>query len=180
MRPINLLPRADRAAATARRRTVLVVIVGLLYVAGLAGLTMVWNGKVDVAEQNLANQQAINQELQAEVAAYAAAEAEVLPVDAQITASAPAETATDIATVIPRSLKDAVGLRPSYLSNRRPPNPTLSASRGASMSGVSPSRSVTALTSASIGSRSRNSSITPRHIVIAPPIPVSQPLNFSN
>jgi len=74
MRPINLLPRADRAAATARRRTVLVVIVGLLYVAGLAGLTMMWNGKVDVAEQNLANQQAINQELQAEVAAYAAAD----------------------------------------------------------------------------------------------------------
>ena len=74
MRPINLLPRADRAAATAWRRTVLAVIVGLLYVAGLAGLTMVWNGKVDVAEQNLANQQAVNQELQAEVAAYAAAD----------------------------------------------------------------------------------------------------------
>ena len=74
MRPINLLPRADRGAAQAKRRTVLVVIVGLLYVAGLAALTMMWNGKVDLAEQKLADQQVVNQELQAEVAAFSAAD----------------------------------------------------------------------------------------------------------
>ena len=42
--------------------------------------------------------------------AYAAAEAEVFPVEAQTTALAPAPAATLSATVIPRSLKDPVGL----------------------------------------------------------------------
>ena len=41
------------------------------------------------------------------------AEAEVFPVDAQITAFAPTSAALEIATVIPRSLKDPVGLAPS-------------------------------------------------------------------
>ena len=47
--------------------------------------------------------------------AYAAAEAEVFPVDAQITAFAPSSAALEIAMVIPRSLNDPVGFRPSYL-----------------------------------------------------------------
>ena len=45
----------------------------------------------------------------------AAADAEVFPVDAQITALEPSSAAFDIAIVIPRSLKDPVGFRPSYL-----------------------------------------------------------------
>ncbi len=48
-------------------------------------------------------------------AAYAAALALVLPVEAQITALAPAAAATVIATVMPRSLNEPVGLRPSTL-----------------------------------------------------------------
>jgi hypothetical protein len=48
-------------------------------------------------------------------AAYAAALALVLPVDAQITACEPASTARLIAMVIPRSLKEPVGLEPSTL-----------------------------------------------------------------
>jgi hypothetical protein len=48
-------------------------------------------------------------------AAYAAAAAEVLPVEAQITAFEPASTAFEMATVIPRSLKEPVGFSPSYL-----------------------------------------------------------------
>ena len=43
-----------------------------------------------------------------------AADAEVFPVDAQITADFPSSMAFDTAMVIPLSLKDAVGLRPSY------------------------------------------------------------------
>ena len=47
-------------------------------------------------------------------AAKAAAEAEVLPVDAQMTAREPASSAFEIAIVIPRSLNDPVGLKPSH------------------------------------------------------------------
>ena len=43
-------------------------------------------------------------------AAYAASEAEVLPVDAQATAVAPMRRAWVTPTVIPRSLNDPVGL----------------------------------------------------------------------
>ena len=49
------------------------------------------------------------------LAAKAAADAEVLPVEAQMTAREPASTALLIASVIPRSLKDPVGLKPSHL-----------------------------------------------------------------
>ncbi len=48
-------------------------------------------------------------------AAYAAIDAEVLPVEAHTTASAPSPTAQDSATVMPRSLKEPVGLSPSTL-----------------------------------------------------------------
>ncbi|MCJ7725983.1 MAG: PilN domain-containing protein [Acidimicrobiia bacterium] len=74
MRPINLLPRIDKGAATARRRAIMVALLGLIYVAGLAAVTMLWNGKVDAAEQQLADQQAVNRDLQAEVAAFSAAD----------------------------------------------------------------------------------------------------------
>ena len=49
-------------------------------------------------------------------AAYAAALAAVLPVEAQMIASAPGPFARDTATVIPRSLKLPVGLAPSSFS----------------------------------------------------------------
>ena len=45
--------------------------------------------------------------------AYAAADAAVLPVEAQMTARAPSPRALDMATVIPRSLNEPVGLAPS-------------------------------------------------------------------
>ena len=48
--------------------------------------------------------------------AYAAALAEVFPVDAQITALAPSSAAFEIAIVIPRSLNEPVGLMPSYFN----------------------------------------------------------------
>ena len=48
-------------------------------------------------------------------AAYAAAEADVLPVEAQMIALLPASTAFETATVMPRSLNEPVGLAPSTL-----------------------------------------------------------------
>ncbi len=49
-------------------------------------------------------------------AAYAAAAADVLPVDAQMTALLPSCRAMVIATVMPRSLKEPVGFSPSTLA----------------------------------------------------------------
>ena len=76
-------------------------------------------------------------------AAYAAIDAEVLPVLAQTTALAPSALATEMAVVMPRSLNDAVGLLPSTLSQTsarvRPRRATRSAPAG-----VPPSRRVTA------------------------------------
>ena len=70
-------------------------------------------------------------------AAYAAAEAEVFPVEAQTTARAPSSSALDIATVMPRSLNEPVGLAPSIFKK------TLASRRaerfGASTRGVRPS-----------------------------------------
>ena len=48
-------------------------------------------------------------------AANAAADAEVLPVEAQMTAREPVSSALEMATVIPRSLNEPVGLNPSHL-----------------------------------------------------------------
>jgi hypothetical protein len=77
------------------------------------------------------------------LAAYAAALAAVLPVDAQMIASAPFAFACETATVMPRSLKLPVGFMPSNFRcvsiSRR------SESRGACTSGVDPSIKVTTL-----------------------------------
>src|SRR5947209_5579078 len=73
-------------------------------------------------------------------AAYAAADAAVLPVDAQTTVVAPSSTARVTATLIPRSLNEPVGFAPSHLSQTSTPN--RSDRRGACRSGVLPSPSV--------------------------------------
>ena len=67
-----------------------------------------------------------------------------------MTASAPSSSAALTATVMPRSLNEPVGLAPSSLSQTSAP--VSSDSRGARISGVSPSPIVT---SASTGSLSR-------------------------
>src|SRR6058998_1012790 len=91
---------------------------------------------------------------------YAAAEADVFPVDAHTTALAPSSTALEMATVIPRSLNDPVGLAPSTLSHTLAP--TRSDRRGAGTSGVAPSSRVTTGVAAVTGRKSRYSSIRPR------------------
>ena len=71
-------------------------------------------------------------------AAYAASDAEVLPVDAQATAVAPMRRAWVTPTVIPRSLNEPVGLWPSCLSSRWSA-PVQRSSAGRWSSGVLPS-----------------------------------------
>ena len=95
-------------------------------------------------------------------AAYAAALADVFPVDAQTTAFAPSSIALLIASVIPRSLNDPVGLAPSYFSQTS--QPVSSDSGSDRTSGVPPSRSV--IDRRRVGDRAgatRYSSMTPRH-----------------
>ncbi len=77
----------------------------------------------------------------------------MLPVDAHTTTFAPSSAAFEIATVMPRSLNEPVGLAPSTFSSTRAP--TCSDRRGASTSGVLPSLSVTTGVRALTGSRSR-------------------------
>src|SRR5918998_5263563 len=90
-------------------------------------------------------------------AAYAAADAAVFPVEAQITASAPSRTAADTAHVIPRSLNEPVGFAPSIFSHTS--QPARSDTRSASTIGVEPSPSETTGSPAANGSRSRQRSM---------------------
>ena len=84
----------------------------------------------------------------------------MLPVEAQITAWAPDSAALEMATVMPRSLKEPVGLAPSTF--RYTWQPVSSERWPASTSGVPPSRRVTTGVVAETGSRWRYSSIRPR------------------
>ena len=87
------------------------------------------------------------------LAAYAAADAEVFPVDAQTTACTPAPTATLSATVMPRSLNEPVGLAPSTLIHVSQRNS--SDSFWAATSGVPPSPRVITGSLSDTGSQSR-------------------------
>src|SRR5437899_6426186 len=92
-------------------------------------------------------------------AAYAAAEADVFPVEAHISAGAPRSIALETATVIPRSLNDPVGLSPSFLTKTSHPRPTRALNFGEKTSGVFPSPSEIIVLHG--GRNSRNRSITP-------------------
>ena len=70
-----------------------------------------------------------------------------------MTALAPSRTAAETAQVMPRSLKEPVGLAPSSL--RRTVAPTISESTGARSRGVEPSWRLTIGSPSSKGSRSR-------------------------
>src|SRR6476660_166312 len=100
-------------------------------------------------------------------AAYAAAEADVFPVDAQIKPWAPRSTALETATVIPRSLNEPVGFKPSHLIKTRPPIRSLN--RGAKTRGVEPSPRVMIGVPSPTGRQSRYRAITP--LAADPPSP---------
>ena len=77
----------------------------------------------------------------------------MLPVDAQMTISAPERTASLTAHVIPRSLNEPVGLVPSSFSQTS--TPACSLMRGAWTRGVEPSCRLTTGSPSANGRRSR-------------------------
>ena len=83
-----------------------------------------------------------------------------------MTALAPASTALEMASVIPRSLNEPVGLAPSTLRYRSMQGVTSRASRSARISGVLPSfRVITGVCSVT-GRNFRYSSLIPRQGLI--------------
>src|SRR5215212_5727906 len=92
-------------------------------------------------------------------AALAAAEAAVFPVEAQTQAWLPVAAALLMATVIPRSLNEAVGFMPSNFKNSLAP--MRSETLRASIRGVSPSPMVAIASSGISGSHSRYLRTTP-------------------
>src|ERR1700716_2466250 len=93
-------------------------------------------------------------------AAYAAIEADVLPVDAHISTLLPPSNALATATTMPRSLKEPVGFKPSYLKYRcfRPrARPMLRLGTR----GVEPSLRSTSGVEGPTGRRSRYRAMTP-------------------
>ncbi|MDH3469783.1 MAG: PilN domain-containing protein [Acidimicrobiia bacterium] len=73
MRAINLLPPEAALRVKARRRRVVWILAGLAYIALLAVLTIWWQGRVDSAREDLAQQEQVNQAVQAEMATFAGA-----------------------------------------------------------------------------------------------------------
>lgn len=69
MRPINLLPPEAFQKAAARRRFLQIALVAVAYIALLAVLTVWWQGRVNQADDEVADQEARNQQLVAEQAA---------------------------------------------------------------------------------------------------------------
>ena len=85
MRTINLIPQEGKRASEARNRMVLYVVIGLVYVALLAAVTVWRQGAVDSAEDELNDQLARNQQLQLEVNSLAGAEDLRIEVEANAT-----------------------------------------------------------------------------------------------
>lgn len=69
MRPINLLPPEQAKAARARRGSLAVVFLVLIFIAGLAGLWFIRNQALTDATDQANDQRAENQRLQGEIAA---------------------------------------------------------------------------------------------------------------
>ncbi|MBA7592966.1 hypothetical protein ES708_35171 [subsurface metagenome] len=100
-------------------------------------------------------------------AAYAAAEALVLPVEAHIKARLPSSSALATATTIPLSLKEPVGLQPSSLKYSSPTASSFSSWEHRT-SGVSPSPKVKRGVLGVMGRKSLYLNRTPGFIIFSP------------
>lgn len=67
MRPINLLPPEAFQRLEARKLRGRLIVIGILYVVLLALVTLLWQGRVDNAESDVAQQEEINAELSRQV-----------------------------------------------------------------------------------------------------------------
>ena len=99
-------------------------------------------------------------------AAYAAAAAEVLPVEAQIIASEPPSTAYVTAIVMQRSLNEPVGFSPSYFTYRLTSLPNSFGMFSSLMSGVLRSPRLMIRVLSLTGSLSRYFSIRPVYLMM--------------
>src|SRR6186713_1568054 len=79
-----------------------------------------------------------------------------------MTAFAPSSAAFETAIVIPRSLNEPVGFKPSYLMNTSHPRPTIALKRGEWISGVEPSFNEMTGVFSVTGRYCRQRAITPR------------------
>jgi Tfp pilus assembly protein PilN len=75
MRTINLLPPEAAQRATARRKTVGVVALGIVYIALLALVALWWQGKATDAENDRDAQLAANARIEAEIASLSSVRA---------------------------------------------------------------------------------------------------------
>lgn len=75
MRTINLLPAEAAQRATARRKTLGVVALGIVYIALLALVALWWQGKATDAENDLDAQLAANARIEAEIASLSSVRA---------------------------------------------------------------------------------------------------------
>ncbi|MFZ0492476.1 MAG: PilN domain-containing protein [Acidimicrobiia bacterium] len=109
MRPINLLPPELELKKEARRRVVGLIVLGIAFLALLALITYWQNGKVQIAKDDLAGQEQINQETQLKITALASAqdlrtqyEDDVSRVESVLATDVPwAKLFNDLARVIP-------------------------------------------------------------------------------
>jgi Tfp pilus assembly protein PilN len=71
VRPINLLPPEVAEERAKHRRVALLIVVGVAYLAALAGGVFYWNSRVSTAKADVEAQQELNRTLEREVAALA-------------------------------------------------------------------------------------------------------------
>lgn len=84
MRPINLLPPEAHVKEQARARVARLALLAALYLALLAVLTLIWQGRVTEAEQDAAAQQLTNSALEAQVIEFQTVEGLVAEYDANV------------------------------------------------------------------------------------------------
>jgi Tfp pilus assembly protein PilN len=109
MRPINLLPPELEQKKAARRRVVGLFALGIAFLALLALITYWQNGKVQIAKDDLARQEQVNEETQQKITALAGArdlrteyEDGVSRVESVLASDVPwAKLFNDLARVIP-------------------------------------------------------------------------------
>lgn len=70
MRSINLLPPEAHVKEQARERYLRLALVGIAYIALLAALTVIWQGRVAAAEDDVAFQQEANRLLETQIAEF--------------------------------------------------------------------------------------------------------------
>jgi Tfp pilus assembly protein PilN len=84
MRSINLLPPEAHVKEQARARVARLALIAVAYLALLVVLTLVWQARATEAEQDVAAQQQLNRDLEAQVSDFVSVEGLVAEYDANV------------------------------------------------------------------------------------------------